>query len=316
MRVPPLLRRSKKCPEFVPEGDAGMFPSRSRFSWIPLVLTTLIAAGCGDDLSTGNSRLPSGAVDDIGVTARDEVEAALSALTLTSSLDPLGVAQAPTAAVPPCVTPSTPADSDGDGVPDDAIYLFTAPPCRFTGWRGGTLDIVGQLRIQDPAPAQAGFGYEGTLTGLRTRFTTGENNVIYDVTRNGTRVLSGSVSSLVMTADLQVIRTFVGKPDAAVDKQWTLTYTPEQSIQINTPIPGGTLDIAGAVVWTRGTEHYVLTLTTPTPLHYNNGCVDTVQRIDRGEMHLAGTFDDQEGTVVVRWEECGREPSFGFITAE
>ncbi|HVQ48069.1 MAG TPA: hypothetical protein VMS62_14670, partial [Gemmatimonadales bacterium] len=96
-----------------------------------------MTAACSDSLSTGNAVLPNGAADDIGATARDEVEAAVSALTLPSSVDPLGTAQAPTAYSPGCVTPSTPADSDGDGVPDDAIYLFTAPPCRFTGWRGG-----------------------------------------------------------------------------------------------------------------------------------------------------------------------------------
>jgi hypothetical protein len=281
------------------------------------ILTVLITTACGDSLSTGNAVLPNGAADDIGVTARDEVEAAVSALTLPTSVDPLGTAQAPTAYSPGCVTPSTSADSDGDGVPDDAIYLFTAPPCRFTGWRGGTLDVVGQLRVQDPAPAQPGFGYEGTLTGLRTRFTTADGKVIYDVTRNGTRVLSGSVSSLLLSTDLQVIRTFAGKPDAAIDQQWTLTYTPEQSLQINLPLPGGTLDFAGTLDWTRGTEHYVLTVTTPTPLHYNNGCTDTVQRFDGGEMRLTGTFADAEGgetngSVVVRWTECGREPGFSF----
>ena len=140
--------------------------------------------------------------------------------------------------------------------------------------------------------------------------------MIYDVTRNGTRVLSGSVSSLILSADLQVIRTFSGKPDAAIDKQWTLTYTPERSLQINAPLAGGTLDIAGTVDWVRGNEHYVMTVTTPTPLHYTDGCTETVQRIDRGEMRLTGTFDDVEGAIVVRWEECGREPSFSFGRAD
>ena len=289
-----------------------MLPRWTRTQLAVLTLTAFGTVGCGDDLSTANSILPDGAVSDIGATARDEIEAAVSALTLPSSLDPLGTAQAPTAYSPGCVTPSTPVDADGDGVPDDAIYLFTAPPCRFTGWRGGTLDIVGQLRVQDPAPGQAGFGYEGTLTGLRTRFTTADNKVIYDVTRNGTRVLSGSVSSLLLSADLQVIRTFAGKPDAAIDQQWTLTYTPETPLQINTAIPGGTLDLAGTLDWTRGTEHYVLTVTTPSPLHYNGGCTDTVQRIDAGVMRLAGTFGEVDGAVVVHWDGCGREPSFGF----
>jgi hypothetical protein len=277
-----------------------------------LALTAVMTAACSDDLTTGNSALPNGATDDIGATARDEIESSLSALTLSSSLDPLGTAPAPTAYAAQCVTPSTPVDSDGDGVPDDSIYFFTAPPCRFTGWRGGTLDVVGQLRIQDPAPTQAGFGYEGTLTGLRTRFTTADGKVIYDVTRNGTRVLSGSVSQLVLTTELQVIRTFAGKPDGAIDKQWTLTYTPERPLQINTPIPGGSLNLTGSIDWVRGEEHFVLTVTTPTPLHYNDGCIDTVQRIDSGELHLAGDFDGTQGTLVVRWRGCGDEPSFGF----
>jgi hypothetical protein len=145
--------------------------------------------------------------------------------------------------------------------------------------------------------------------------------VIYDVTRNGTRTLSGSISQLVLSADLQLIRTFAGKPDAAVDQQWTTTYTPTTPLQINTPIPSGTLDVAGTMDWTRGTEHYVLTATTPTVLHYNADCGDTVQRIDAGEMDLAGTFtdangNDMNGRVQIRWNACGNEPEFGFFLTQ
>jgi hypothetical protein len=285
---------------------------------VSYAVSAFLIAGCGDSLNTGEATLPDGAAEDIGATARDEIEANLSGLTLETSFGPLGTAQAPTAYSAPCVTSTTPADSDGDGVPDDAVYIFTAPPCRFTGWRGGTLDVVGQLQVQDPAPTQAGFGYDGTLTGLRTRFTAANNNVIYDVTRNGTRVLSGSVSQLVLVSDLQLIRTFAGKPDAAVDQQWTSTYTPAAPLQINTAIPSGNLDVAGTLDWTRGDEHYVLTVTTPTVLHYNADCLDTVQRIDAGEMQLAGTFadasgNDMNGRVQVRWNGCGNEPSFGFF---
>jgi hypothetical protein len=300
-----------------------MLRRRTTAYYLSIALSLLIIAGCGDSLSTGDATLPGDGTADIGSTARDEVEAALSALTLTSSISPIGTtpaAPAPPATgdfAPPCVTSTTPADSDGDGVPDDAVYLFVAPPCRFTGWRGGTLDVVGQLRIQDPAPTQAGFGYEGTLTGLRTRFTSSDNRLT-DVTRNGTRALSGSISQLVLSTNLQLIRTFAGKPDAAVDQQWTTTYTPAAPLQINTPIPSGTLDIAGSLDWTRGTEHYVLTATTPTALHYNADCGDTVQRIDAGEMHLSGTFtdangNDMKGRVQIRWNGCGNEPSFGFF---
>jgi hypothetical protein len=297
-----------------------MTPARTRAPYLALALTLLSTVACGESLTTGNGGPGDQITGDIGVTTRDEVEAAVSALTLQSSLDPLGTTRAtaaPTAfASPPCVTSSSPEDSDGDGITDDAVYLFTAPPCRFDGWRGGTLDIVGQLRIKDPLPSQAGFGYEATLTDLRTRFTSADGKTIYDVTRNGTRVLSGSVSGLLLSADLQVKRNFAGQPDAAIDQQWSVTFTPAGPLQINVPLPSGALDIAGTVNWFRGTEDYNLTVTTPTPLHYNAGCTDTVQRIDGGEMHLAGTFADINGYVRVRWSECGKEPGSAFVPAE
>ena len=286
----------------------------TRAARLASVVTIFAAAACGDTIGLNGPHDELTA--DIGATARDEVEAAVSALTLGTALTPVGTAQAPAGAeslVFACVNPSSPDDTDGDGVPDDATYVFTAPPCRFTGWRGGTLDLVGQFRIQDPFPSTAGFGYEATVTDLRSRFTSADSKVIYDVTRNGTRTLSGSTAGLLLTADLQVKRTFAGHPDAAIDKQWAVDYTPAGPLQINGALPSGSLDIAGTVDWTRGTtEHYEMVITTPTPLHYNADCTDTVQRIDSGELHAAGTFDGDQGFVRVRWTECGREPSFSF----
>jgi len=278
---------------------------------LAIVLTTVALAACKD-----NGLTTPGAADavsaDIGATARDEVEATVNALTLPASLTPLGTTKESGNPATPCVAPSTPTDTDGDGVPDDATYVFTAPPCRFTGWRGGTLDIVGSLRIQDPAPTGAGFGYDATLTALRFRFTGPDPDVIFDVERNGTRTLSGSVTGLLLTTDLQLRRTFSGKPDANVDQQWTVNYTPAAQLQINGPLNSGTLSVAGTFNWTRGDENMPLTVTTPTPLHYNADCSDTVQRIDAGEMHLAGNFGDTDGFVRIRWTGCGKDPSFGF----
>ena len=293
---------------------------RARLGLMLAAVTSMATVyGCGDGILDGVGPADEQTVD-IGETLRDEVESALSSLTLGSSLDPIGTTQAPPEAASvvavPCVSPSSAADSDGDGVPDDATYLFTAPPCRFTGWRGGTLDIVGSLRIQDPSSTSAGFGYDATLTGLRSRFTSADAKVIYDVTRNGTRTLSGSVTGLLLTADLQVIRTFAGHPDAAVDKQWSLNFTPATPLQINAALPSGTLDIAGTVDWTRGTEHFVLTVTTPTPLQYDAGCIDTVQRISAGVMQASGTFGEEDGIVRVTWRGCGTEPAFSFDSTE
>jgi hypothetical protein len=296
-----------------------MRSNRTRLSTLAAAITGFAVVGCGGDIMTG-----AGPADelttDVGLSLRDEVEAALGSLTLGSALEPIGTAQAAGSMtallVAPCVSPSSATDSDGDGVPDDATYLFTAPPCRFTGWRGGTLDIVGSLRIRDPAPSGAGFGYEATLAGLRSLFISADNKTIDDVRRNGTRTLSGSVSGLLLTADLQVLRTFPGHSDAAIDKQWSLNFTPATPLQINAPLPSGTLDIAGTIDWTRGTEHFVMIVTTPTPLQYEASCTDTVQRIRAGELQAAGTFGEMEGIVRVTWRECGSEPRFSFESTE
>ncbi len=286
---------------------------------LPLVLTAFVTVGCGDDILSG-----AGPADelttDVGETLRDEVESALGGLTLGSSLDPIGTTQVAAGmsslVAEPCVNPSSAADSDGDGVPDDATYLFTAPPCRFEGWRGGQLDLVGSLRVQDPAPTNAGFGYDATLTNFRTLFISADGNTLQDVRRNGTRTLSGSVSSLLMTADLQILRVFPGHSDAAIDKQWSLNFTPATPLQINAPLPSGALDIAGTVDWTRDTDHYVLTITTPTPLQYDASCTATVQRIRAGELHAAGDFGEMQGRVRVTWRNCGDEPRFSFESTE
>ena len=286
-----------------------MMAPRTRLTLTALV-TAFAAAGCSDtvDLNGPHDEL----VGDVGATLRDEVEAAAGALTLGTVLAPIGTTQAAGEAAlqaPACVNPTSPADTDGDGVPNDATFVLTAPPCRFTGWRGGTLDIVGLLRIQDPAPSSAGFGYEATVTDLRSRFISADNKVFYDVTRNGTRTLSGSTAGLLLTAELQVKRNFAGHPDATLDKQWAVTYTPAAPLQINGSLPTGSLEIAGTVTWDRGAEHLDLVVTTPTPLRYNADCIDTVQRIDRGELHAAGTFEGDEAVLRVRWSECGKEPS-------
>jgi hypothetical protein len=286
-------------------------PARwTRAGHLALALSAMATAACnGGSITTpgaGNEL-----TGDIGLTIRDEVEATVNALTLSTSLTPIGTSRTP-ASTDPCVVSSTPLDTDGDGVPDDATYIFTAPPCQFEGWRGGTVDLVGQLRIQDPAPIDAGFGYDAMLANLRSRFTNAAKDVITDVTRTGSRTLSGSVAGLLLTSDLQVTRNFAGKPDAAIHEQWTVNYTPSTPLQINGTVNSGTLDISGTMDWSRGNEELAMVVTTPTPLEYDASCTDTVQRIKNGELRAAGDFGDLVGFVRVRWNGCGHEPSIGF----
>ena len=272
---------------------------------------TLVA--CSDSTDPDDDPLPDNAATAVGLTVRDNVEASLDAFFPARLLQPFSTGPANT----PCVTPSSPTDSDGDGVPNDASYIFTAPPCRYAGVRGFGLDVVGQLRIVDPAPETAGFGADITMTGLRFTLTTDDSDKNYSVTRNGTMALTGSPAGLELATELQVVRTFTGLPDAAVEHVWTVGFSPENTLQINQPLPNGSVTVSGTVGWTRGTtESFDLTITTATPLHYDASCAATGQRFDAGELRVAGTFGGTPGYVRIIWEDCGDDPRIGFVAEE
>ena len=44
---------------------------------------------------------------------------------------------------------------------------------------------------------------------------------------------------------LQVIRTFTGFSDAQVEHVWTVGFDPETTLQINEPLPSGSVTVAG-----------------------------------------------------------------------
>jgi hypothetical protein len=268
-----------------------------------------LAVACGDSGGPDTGPLPDDATHAIGLTIRDEVEASLDALAVPTQLAPYGVQ-----VDQPCAEPSDPADTDGDGVPTSAEYIITAPPCRFEDIRNTTLDMVGRLQIDDPDPdaGGAGFDYHGTLVNLRSSFRGKDADHSYSITRNGTRVLTGSTAGLELATDLQLLRTFPGLSDAAVDVQWTVSFDPDTPLQINHAVPAGALAVAGTMDWLRGTESYALTVSTTEPLHFDATC-DAAQRFDAGEVHAAGTFGDLTGYVRVRWGDCGDEPSIDFV---
>lgn len=270
-------------------------------------------AACSDSTDPDDDPLPDNAATAVGLTVRDNVEASLDAFFPARLLQPFSTGPANS----PCVTPSSPADADGDGVPNDASYIFTAPPCRYTGVRGFELDVVGQLRIVDPTPETAGFGADITLTGLRFSLSAENSDRNYSVTRNGTMALRGTTAGLELTAELQVIRTFTGLPDAAVEHVWTVGFDPENTLQINQALPSGSVTVSGTVGWTRGaSESFDLTITTATPLHYNASCAAVGQRFDAGELRVAGTFGNTPGYVRLLWEDCGDDPRIGFVAEE
>lgn len=273
----------------------------------------LALGACGDSTDPDDDPLPDNAATAVGLTVRDNVEASLDAFFPSRLLQPFSTGPAND----PCVTPSSATDTDGDGVPDDASYTFTAPPCRYTEVRGFTLDVVGQLRIVDPVPDTAGFGANIALTDLRFSLSAEDSDLDYDVRRNGIMSLTGSPAGLELVTDLQVQRSFTGLSDALAEHRWTVGFDPETTLQINLPLPNGSVTVAGTVGWSRGeNENFELTITTVTPLHYDASCEATGQRFDDGELRVSGTFGETPGSVRIVWEDCGDDPGIEFVAEE
>ncbi|HEY7479978.1 MAG TPA: hypothetical protein VH680_05645 [Gemmatimonadales bacterium] len=290
---------------------------RSRRHILTASIFAAVLTACSDSSAPDNDPLPNNGATAVGLTVRDNVEASLDAFFPRRLLQPFTTG----AASDPCVTPSTVADTDGDGVPDEANYNLTAPPCHYTGVRGFSLDVVGQLRIVDPVPDTAGFGANITVTNLRFSLDAEESDLEYDLTRNGTIVLTGSPTALHQEVDLQVLRTFTGFSDAQVEHVWSVDFAPETSLQINQPLPSGSVTVTGSVAWFRGgdqesQENFDLTITTATPLHYDASCPETGQRFDAGELRVAGVFGETPGFVRITWERCGDDPEIAFVSEE
>ncbi len=282
---------------------------RPRGYFLILAILSTGLTACGDSTDPDDDPLPDNAATAVGLTVRDNLEASLDCFYPARLLQPLTTG----AAQDPCATASAPADTDGDGVPDDATYTFTAPPCRYPDVRGFTLDVVGQLRVVDPAPETAGFGAVVDFTNFRFTLTAENADRNYSVTRNGRVTLTGSPGGLELSTEMQILRTFSGLSDAAVEHVWAIDFDPETTLQINQPLPSGAVTVAGTVNWTRGDETFELTLTTVTPLHYNAACDDTGQRFDQGELDVSGIFGETPGTVHIGWGSCGDDPNIEFV---
>lgn len=284
----------------------------------PVLIVASVLAACTAKL-TDNSSGGGGGGGGSGVVNRytelstsieDAAENEVATLTIGTPGLPLAF---PTIANCPSV--SSTADGDADGIPDDATYTFTNPPCTTSGFFGGTLSVTGQVRVQDSSQATTGT-YSVSLTNLSWQFTDTAGTLSYTATRNGNRARSGNDSTITLRVADTVLRA---KPQisaiAQLTKQLTWTFTADTpgDIVTNQPLPGGTVTVAGTLRWQRSTEDWNLTVATVTPLIYDPTCTTTAQRFTGGRVTLTGTIAGTPGTLQIDWSQCGKFPTRTFI---
>ena len=209
----------------------------------------------------------------------------------------------------PTPVPDTPANVDGDRVPDALLLDFTGVSCSM-----GDVSVAmgGSLGIEDPAIP--GFGIRFVFTELSRTVTHQSVGASMSVTWNGTRQVVGSPSSpgSQLTHTITNFMTDIVFPDANSAshlKNWNGMFVADVSgsIEHGMPLPSGVWSFDGNSTWVRNDDasHEVIIETT-TPLHFNAEC--TVRpRFDAGVIVAQVTRNGETTTITIEHTQCGQK---------
>ena len=186
------------------------------------------------------------------------------------------------------------ATSDGDPVPDSAVFTFTVPPCSYDDVRDGRVEVTGAVEIVDPTPTVAGFEYLARLVNLAYRYVSPDLAGNYTVLRNGTRYRAGDASGLTVSGNLQ-IRRALADFDANVTQDWTrdVHARGRRHRAAGQPLTDGTIEIEGTLDWSRPGESFSLTVSTPDTARvrrrlHRHAAADRGRRA-QGRRHVRGS---------------------------
>lgn len=284
----------------------------TRSSRLPLgavLLAALALGACSDSSGPTNTPLTADNAGDVGaamVSTADLAAAAVAPtipafgngfplLTLAGGVASGGRTFSPPASAPDCAEVSDLTDTDGDGVPDDATWTFTAANCTETDIEGNRTVVTGSVVLTDPGLTA---GYDLRLNALTSEYY--ENGATAPLLRAvltgdwGLRATSDAIQlgqdyGFTLTLQNQSVRL---TNDLAVN----FASAAGDDIAWGVPLPDGTLSIAGDWQVTASREAYRLTLLTSTPLAYDDAC----QGIVAGVLDAHGSG----GTVRVTWNGC------------
>jgi hypothetical protein len=253
-----------------------------------------------------NSPGPSSTqLSELGRAFTDDLESETNTLTLTLPGAPMGIIFAGA-----CPDSSNAVDDDADGVLDDAVLTYAGTACQQATWRGGSIAVTGQVRVQDPSQA-SNSGYTLRFNDLAWAYTDQSNNLSYTSTRNGRRSRSGDGDSIVVeSVDTTDRARPVINAVAHMYKELTWAFGAEanDAIQIDAPLPSGWLSVHGAWNWLRSSEAWEMTVTTRSRLHYDASCTGP-QRFNAGVLRLSGRVDGADGYMELTFTGCGVEPT-------
>jgi hypothetical protein len=271
-----------------------------------LALASLFAA-CNQTTTPANTAPSVAETDAVSASLSDEAMASASTLTMESSVQTLSFGDGAQAqALRPCVTvnPNPVVDTDGDGVPDNATYTFDCAINRplFTYTTKGT------LQVSDPSSDPSVWGFNSTVNLTHTRTST-LNGKTLTLVRTGTRSPRKTGDAITQSHNLTVKRTLTGEDTATITNLWNLTFNATQpgSIQMNAPLPAGTISLAGNYTFSKSNVSRTWTLSTTSPLQYDPTCTDDL-KIVGGTLRATLANSSGDGFLEVRYGACGVAP--------
>ncbi len=274
-------------------------------------LVAVIIAACTDTQSPpSTSGLSQPQAQAVGDGVASDVAAVPEGMSFSASGSGL-LAQlaAPAAAgtTPACTptrSPVSPANSDGDPIPDSVRVDFTG--C--TGSGGSyAVTISGTIDFVDPTPTTTDFGLRTRYTDFTRSVTNTATSKTRSTRENGVREVIASAAGLQETeTNFRTDHTFPDGTTASHVRDWSVTFTPDQGGTIqHDHLPSGTLAVSGTSSWTSGSNSYSLSVSTNPPLHYNATCT-VGPRFDAGTITVQVIKNGTTTTVTVTFTACGQ----------
>jgi hypothetical protein len=268
-------------------------------------LAALLGTACSNNTGPASAALTSAQADSLSAVLATDIQGEVDFSTANGSaaVGPSGPAMTPP---PACVTrtPASPANSDGDPVPDSARLTFN--DCVVNYPLGGSDSVRGTIDVLDPTPSTTDHAWKHIFTNFE-RIHTGPLGRQWTWTLNGTRQIIGDSAQLAFTStNVSTDYTWPNGASANHTRSWSITFIADTAgqIQPDSPLPVGTLSLAGNSTWTRGPNTWNLIASTTTPLHFNPSC--TVRPMfDAGTLKFVATRNGATTNVTIQFTACG-----------
>jgi hypothetical protein len=270
---------------------------------VVFVSTALLGAACSSNTGPASAAISSAQADTVSQVIVNDAQSEVDYSSAIGSAVyiPRG---APAAAGCVTRTPASPANSDGDPVPDSARLTFT--DCIVT-YPLSSDTVNGAIDIFDPTPAQTDHAWKHIFTNL-SRIHVGPLGRQSSMTLNGTRQIVGDSAQLTFSStNMETDFQWPNGAMASHIRSWSVGFTADTAgqIAVDSQLPSGSLSIIGTSTWTRGANTWTIDASTPSPLHYNVTC--TVRPwFDSGTFKAVVTRNSLTTNVMIQFTACGQ----------